>query len=54
MKITKEIKNELKDCYENILDEADKIDEILEGSCFVDEIWDLIEKQVDYFKIKLD
>ena len=43
----------LKECYEKILNEADKIDGILDGSIFRDSIYELVEKQTKEFKIKL-
>ena len=53
MTITNMQKIKLKQCYEKILDEAEFIDEILEGSIFKDEITDLVVKQADEFNIKL-
>ncbi len=46
-------KIELKDAYNKILDQADRIDEILEGSIFRDTLYELVVKQADEFRIKL-
>lgn len=53
MEITKERKEKLKKCYERILDEAEKIDEILEGSIFKDNIHELVEEQTKEFEIEI-
>ena len=52
--MTKETKQKLKKCYERILDEADEIDIIFDGSIFKDTIYEMVEMQAKEFKIKLD
>lgn len=49
--MTKRQKKLVKKCYEKILDKADEIDDILEGTAFRDEIYELIDKQQRAFEI---
>lgn len=46
-------KKTLKDCYKRILDEADMIDKLLDGSILRDSIYELVEEQTKEMKIKL-
>ena len=53
MKIDKTQKELLALQYNTLLDIADHIDKILEGSVFADEIREITEKQAKEFNIKL-
>ncbi|MEK6878582.1 MAG: hypothetical protein AABY22_03190 [Nanoarchaeota archaeon] len=52
-KLTKKQSKALKECYHQILDMADEIDKILDGSIFKDSIYELVEKQAIEFGLTL-